>query len=85
MQDELLRIWASRGTTIVFVTHDIDEAIYLSDRIVVMTPRPGKIAKIVDVHIPRPRSRNYPDFVEIRSQILELLHFAGKNKPEYYL
>jgi NitT/TauT family transport system ATP-binding protein/sulfonate transport system ATP-binding protein len=85
MQDELLRIWESRGTTIVFVTHDIDEAIYLSDRIVVMTPRPGKIAKIVDVHIPRPRSRNYPDFVEIRSQILELLHFAGKNKPEYYL
>lgn len=85
MQDELLRIWQSRGTTIVFVTHDIDEAIYLSDRIVVMTPRPGKIAEIVDVRIPRPRSRNYPDFVELRSQILQVLNFAGKNKPEYYL
>jgi ABC-type nitrate/sulfonate/bicarbonate transport system ATPase subunit len=85
MQDEILRIWKNRGTTIVFVTHDIDEAIYLSDRVVVMTPRPGKIAKVFDISIERPRSRNYPDFFEIRSEILELLHFAEKNKPEYYL
>lgn len=85
MQDEILRIWKNRGTTIVFVTHDIDEAIYLSDRVVVMTPRPGKIAKVFDIAIERPRSRNYPDFFEIRSEILELLHFAEKNKPEYYL
>lgn len=85
MQDELLRIWENRGTTMIFVTHDIDEAIYLSNRVVVMTPRPSKVAKIFDIDLAWPRSRNYPGFLQIRSEILELLHFAGKGTPEYYL
>lgn len=85
MQDELLRIWADRGTTMVFVTHDIDEAVYLSDRIVIMTPRPGKVAKVIDVGMKRPRNRNYPEFLEIRSDILKLMHFADNEVAEYYL
>jgi NitT/TauT family transport system ATP-binding protein/sulfonate transport system ATP-binding protein len=86
MQDEILRIWGERGTTMVLVTHDVDEAVYLSDRIAIMTPRPGKIQEIIDVPIGRPRSRNHPDFFRLRSRILEKLHFAKENEPlNYYL
>ncbi len=52
---ELLTIWAQTGTTVIFVTHSIPEAVFLSDRIVVMTPRPGKIERIIQVDLPRPR------------------------------
>ncbi|MBJ6727991.1 ABC transporter ATP-binding protein [Geomesophilobacter sediminis] len=85
MQDEILRIWEDRGTTMVFVTHDVDEAIYMSDRIIVMTPRPGKIQEIIEVRLSRPRARNHPDFFLIRSKILEILHFAGEIRENYYL
>jgi len=77
MQDEVLRLWRARGTTMLLVTHDIDEAIYMSDRIVIMTPRPGRIERIIDVRLDRPRERNDPQFLALRSEILELLHFAG--------
>jgi ABC-type nitrate/sulfonate/bicarbonate transport system ATPase subunit len=56
MQEWLLNVWRDLGRTILFVTHDVDEAIFLADRIVVMTPRPGRIAEILDVDLPRPRS-----------------------------
>jgi NitT/TauT family transport system ATP-binding protein/sulfonate transport system ATP-binding protein len=77
MQDEVLRLWQARGTTMLLVTHDIDEAIYMSDRIVIMTPRPGRVERIIDVELPRPRERNDPAFLRLRARILELLHFAG--------
>lgn len=85
MQDEILRIWHERETTMVFVTHDIDEAVYLGDRIVVMTPRPGKITKIIDVELSRPRARNHPDFFQVRAQALEILHLAHEVSTDYYL
>jgi NitT/TauT family transport system ATP-binding protein len=56
MQDELLRICSATGTTVVFVTHSIPEAVYLSDRVVVMSPRPGRITSVIDVHLGRDRS-----------------------------
>lgn len=77
MQDEVLRIWQSRGTTMLLVTHDIDEAIYMSDTIVLMSPRPGRIERIIPVNIPRPRDRASQVFLSLRGEILELLHFAG--------
>ncbi|MDB6026323.1 MAG: ssuB [Verrucomicrobiales bacterium] len=77
MQDEVLRLWKSRGTTILLVTHDIDEAIYMSDRIVIMTARPGRIERTISVTLDRPRQRNSPEFLQLRGQILEILHFAG--------
>ena len=77
MQDEVLRLWQARGTTMLLVTHDIDEAIYMSDRIVVMTPRPGRIERVLDVPLPRPRQRNESHFLDLRGRILEMLHFAG--------
>jgi ABC-type nitrate/sulfonate/bicarbonate transport system ATPase subunit len=78
MQDEVLRLWQARGTTMLLVTHDIDEAIYMCDRIVIMTPRPGKVEQIIAVDLPRPRERSDPAFLRLRAQILEMLHFAGR-------
>ena len=82
MQDEVLRIWQARGTTMLFVTHDIDEAIYMSDRIVIMSPRPGRVDRIIEVPFARPRQRSGPQFVKLRGEILEILHFAGESAPE---
>ena len=76
LQDKLIELWERRGTTMVLVTHDVDEAIYLSDRVVVMTPRPGKIETIVDIKLARPRNRNSSDFIEFRKEILGKLHIA---------
>jgi sulfonate transport system ATP-binding protein len=86
LQDKLLELWSQRGTTTVLVTHDVDEAVYLSDRIVIMTPRPGKIEEVLNVGLPRPRSRGDADFLELRTRILEKLHFVSRAKdPEYFL
>ena len=77
MQDEVLHLWQSRRTTMLLVTHDIDEAIYMSDRIVIMTQRPGRIERMIPVNLRRPRDRSSAEFLRLRSEILELLHFAG--------
>jgi NitT/TauT family transport system ATP-binding protein len=66
LQEELLRIWLELQKTILFVTHSIDESIFLADRIVVMTYRPGRIKAIVPVPIPRPRDASAPDFNEMK-------------------
>jgi ABC-type nitrate/sulfonate/bicarbonate transport system ATPase subunit len=78
MQDEVLRLWESRGTTMLLVTHDIDEAIYMCDQIVIMSPRPGRVERIIPVLLSRPRRRNDPAFLAMRAEILELLHFGGQ-------
>jgi len=77
MQDEVLRLWQARRTTMLLVTHDIDEAIYMSDRIVIMTPHPGQIERIIPVTLDRPRQRNSPEFLRLRGNIRGLLHLAG--------
>ena len=77
MQDEVLRLWQARRTTMLLVTHDIDEAIYMSDRIAIMTPRPGRIERNLEIGLARPRERNSPEFVRLRSDILEHLHLVG--------
>jgi ABC-type nitrate/sulfonate/bicarbonate transport system ATPase subunit len=82
MQDEVLQLWEARGTTMLLVTHDIDEAIYMSDRVVVMTPRPGRIEQTIAVPLSRPRQRSSPEFLQLRGRILELLHFSGQSQTE---
>ncbi len=79
MQDEVLRLWQARGTTMVFVTHDIDEAIYMSDSIVIMTPCPGRVEEIIRVDLERPRDRSSEDFLALRARILKMLHFAKED------
>jgi ABC-type nitrate/sulfonate/bicarbonate transport system ATPase subunit len=81
MQDEVLRLWQLRRMTTLLVTHDIEEALYMSDRVVIMSPRPGRIDKIVNVDLERPRQRNNPEFMRLRSAILEHLHFAPAMQP----
>ncbi|MDR3271436.1 MAG: ABC transporter ATP-binding protein [Peptococcaceae bacterium] len=86
MQDELLRIWQERGTTMIMVTHDVDEAIYLSDRILVMSARPAQIKSVIDVQIGRPRARDLPDFLQMRAKILQILDYVGERADvQYYL
>lgn len=73
MQNFLLSIWAERRDTILFVTHNVDEAVYLSDRIVVLAPRPSKILRVFNVDLERPRDRTSPEVNRIRREILDLV------------
>jgi len=73
---ELLRIWEAAGSTVVFVTHSIPEAVFLSTRVVVLSPRPGRIAEIVSVDLPQPRTfatREDPRFFELVTAVREAL------------
>ena len=77
---ELLRIWEASGSTVVFVTHSIAEAVFLSTRVVVMSPRPGRISKVIPIDLPRPRStatREDPRFFELATEVREALHLSG--------
>ena len=77
MQRLLLRVWEHTRKTVLFVTHDIDEAILLGDRVYVMSPRPGRIERLVPVPLPRPRGMAMvmePEFIAIKRQVLSLIH-----------
>jgi sulfonate transport system ATP-binding protein len=77
MQQEILRIWEAERTTVVMVTHDIEEAAYLADRVVIMTPQPGTIRKILPVCLPRPRDRTDREFTRLRKSIHDELFAPG--------
>ncbi|MEJ0069917.1 MAG: ABC transporter ATP-binding protein [Pseudomonadota bacterium] len=74
MQDELLRVWQAERRTVIFITHNVDEAIYLADRVVIMTPRPGRIRRVIDVDLPRPRDITSPGFSAYLRQVLDEIH-----------
>ncbi|HZT52429.1 MAG TPA: ABC transporter ATP-binding protein, partial [Stellaceae bacterium] len=77
---DLQRIWNERRITVLFITHSVQEAVFLSDRIVVMTPRPGKIDRIIEIDLPRPRTlamRETPEFARYSREILGLLLARG--------
>ncbi len=73
LQDELLRIWMDLKKTIIFVTHSIQESIYLADRVVVMTYRPGTVKKIVPVKIPHPRDTSSQEFIRIQQELTSMV------------
>lgn len=86
LQDEILRIWETYGMTVIMVTHDVDEAIYMSDQVVVMSARPSKVEDIIDIELPRPRARIQDTFQEYRAKILNVLDLGGKIMDiDYYL
>lgn len=73
LQEQLIEVWKRFNSTIVFVTHDVDEAVYLADKIVVMDKKPGRIKEIVSVDIPRPRQRESKEFLEFQDKVEKLL------------
>jgi len=88
MAGELLKIWERDRKTILFVTHDIDEAVHLADRVVVMSASPGRLLEIVPVTLPRPRDleiRNSPQFAEYRQHIWKLLESEVKRSSAWQL
>ncbi|HEX6664699.1 MAG TPA: ABC transporter ATP-binding protein [Gaiellaceae bacterium] len=79
---ELLRIWEASGSTVVFVTHSISEAVFLSTRVVVMSPRPGRISDVIPIDLPQPRTaltREEPRFFELVTQVREALHLGHES------
>lgn len=83
MQQELEKIWKQEGIAMVMVTHDIEEAIYLSDKVIIMSPRPGKVKRIIAVPLSRPRDRDSFDFVKIKEEILKEFHLGAEQYFSY--
>lgn len=74
MQEEILRIWHETGMTMVFVTHDVDEAVFLSDRVLVMAPNPGRVSELVEIDMPSPRKRDSHEFDHFRHYLLNRVY-----------
>ena len=81
LQDEVLRLVAASGMTVLFVTHDLEEAIYLGDRVVALRPHPGRVAAVFDVGLPRPRdqltTRELPGFLRLRRELFDFIQESG--------
>ncbi|MCR5028192.1 MAG: ABC transporter ATP-binding protein [Fibrobacter sp.] len=85
MQKYLLEVWKNIDITILFVTHDLDEAVFLSDRILTLQANPGKVKELVTVDVPRPRNEEslfLPEFKTLRSHVEDLIHPVSEKKPE---
>jgi NitT/TauT family transport system ATP-binding protein len=86
LQDDVLRLSREEKKTILFVTHDIEEAVFLADRIVVLEPNPGTIKSIVTVQLPHQRTRTSDDFILARDKVYDLLHMKAQEQTiEYYI
>lgn len=73
LEDELIKLWQKTGTTVIFITHNIEEAVYLSDRILVLTNKPTKIKKSIPNNLPRPRKISDHEFVKLRNEVTDLI------------
>jgi NitT/TauT family transport system ATP-binding protein len=85
LQIDLLRLWSKQKMTVLFVTHSISEAVFLSDRIVVMSPRPGKIEEIIKIDLPRPRRlamRESPEFLKYNQKVTSVFKTLGVLRDE---
>lgn len=84
LQDHLLELWEDTKPTLVLVTHDIEEAVVLASRIVVMSPHPGRVAAIQDLKLPRPRDRLSPDFDDEKRRVLLALDATLSRRPRHH-
>lgn len=75
LEDELLKLWEKTGTTVIFITHNIEEAVYLSDRIMVLSNKPTKIKTMIQNPLPRPRKIAEKAFIELRNQVTDLIRW----------
>jgi NitT/TauT family transport system ATP-binding protein len=73
LEDEVVRLWKDLGSTVIFITHNVEEAVYLAERILVLSPKPSTIKAELKVDLPRPRDITSPEFVEIRKQVTDMI------------
>lgn len=85
MQDEILKIQREENKTVIFVTHDIEEAVFLADRIVIMTPNPARVKTVMKVPLGENRDRTSLDFLKIRNRVFEEFEMKPSDKTEYYI
>jgi NitT/TauT family transport system ATP-binding protein len=88
LQDELLRLWQEKRPTVVFVTHDLEEAVYLGGRVVLMAPGPGRVQKVIDISLPWPRDRTGESLGKYRRELFEefhLVHQQAAGEAEYVI
>ena len=83
MQRELEKIWKEERIAMIMVTHDVEEAIYLADKVVVMSSRPGKINKVIPIPLARPRDRDSYEFIRIKDEILKEFHLEAEKYFSY--
>ena len=81
MREELVRIWQRERKTVLFVTHDVEESVQLADRVVVMSRRPARIRRIIDINLPRPRDLDSPDYLRLRDEIFATLGLDHSGVP----
>ena len=79
LQQYLVDAWLTEPRTVIYVTHDIDEAVYLADRIAIMTPSPGRVGQYVNVDLPRPRDRNSTRATDLRSELTDIMRKLGSH------
>ena len=85
LQDDLLHITKSQNKTVIFVTHDIDEAVFLADKIVVMSPNPGRIKAVIPIGLGSHRDRTGGDFLQLRDKVFRIFNMKEEDKTEYYI
>ncbi|MEK3936893.1 ABC transporter ATP-binding protein [Sporosarcina sp. FSL W7-1349] len=85
LQDDLLKIWETEKKTIIFVTHDVSEAVYLADRVVLLSPRPGKVQEIFQIQAPRPRKRDDIVLSDIQNKIYQSINHVKTNEDLEYM
>lgn len=85
LQDDLLGIWESMHKTIVFVTHDIEEAVYLADRVVVFSPQPGTVRNVIPIDVPRPRKRTDKKIGELRDRVFQIYQYDAAGEADYVI
>lgn len=85
LQDDLLHITKSQNKTVIFVTHDIDEAVFLADKIVVMSPNPGRIKAVIPIGLRSHRDRTGGDFLQLRDKVFRIFNMKEEDNTEYYI
>lgn len=73
LEDEVIRLWKATGSTVLFITHNLEEAVYLAERVLILSNKPAKIKAEIDVDLPRPRNVSSPDFIKIRKEITDMI------------
>ena len=85
LQDDLLHITKSQNKTVIFVTHDIDEAVFQADKIVVMSPNPGRIKAVIPIGLGSHRDRTGGDFLQLRDKVFRIFNMKEEDNTEYYI